>query len=1304
MMKLRKPLCALLAALQLTALAGILPAAAAQEQVPAISHVASYAQAGDEPFFSVDFEDGTLPADWKQLGGSCAVKEENGNHFLEMEPNTRLIIPMPEGAGDYTIEADVTFMQASNSARWASIMYRVQDQDKPYYQFAVRQDATATNGVEFAAMTAGGAWDVRETASFTGKMDDGLTRHFKVTATGNRVKQWIDGKELIFTDKAADLSTGDIGLQSNLVTVRFDNLTVHLNPEALPDLPKPENDYAMVKSLSDNLVSAPTVIASGLTGLDDAEAKMADAVTSSLMLRAEREEDGLALYSGEARLGGIQDCMDQLYGKTLLLIELDDAETADALAAYIEENRLEDLQVAGTDGELLREFRAKAPATRASLMLDAETLTRAQAADAVGAANRANAKNIILKQSAANKEVVEQMQRLLLSVWVVSDDTATGLFRAVQSGANGVITAEPARLAALAECFTGRTLTRRSFIIGHRGTPGSAPENTMAGYRMAYEEYGAQMIENDVYLTKDKEVIVLHDDTFARTTDILTNTKLPDSVFTDGVTRQNCRPRDLTLEQVRMLDAGSYYGEEFAGEPVPTLREMLEYIKGKDLVLFLELKDNSEGIEKACTDMIKEFDMQDQVCCITFNAKSVPITLDEMPTMSIGYLSGVGSVNTANPMVTVRKALNQVLPMNSTFNPSYGAIHNETFVQQMQGRGMTLWPWTYNSQSAYQWAIDHGINGLTTNYADWSKDAVFGVEAEQNAYTLAEGETLSLKAVGKTNARDVVSYDAPEIVVLEGGEQIQVSGSAVTGVKAGTAVVSLRVKSQMGGTEYDLYTAPVTLTVSEGIPAEHMLTVTYGKNVSLSVDGISQKLPDLIGAYKDVVMAKDEVALAFRPYVDGRELAGATLNGEPLELADSEIFAYNFTMPNTDATLAFQFTVVNKMNLRSVIEIAEGCADEAASSVPAVQRRYEKALKTAQAVEANPSASQKEIDDAMFALIDALHYLSFTEGDKSKLTVLMEVADALDRGDYTADSLAALDAAYAAAKELVEAENALEVDVDAAAKELNDALENLVRLSDRSGLEARIAEAEALKLEAYLETGKAEFTAALAAAHTVLADTDATQKAIDDAEAALVEAMARLRLIPNKEALKETIDKAEAVDTNPYTADSVRALTAALEDANRTFADDQATQEEVDASNRRLTKALNGLASKDTGIRSGKKSTRTPVNTNTYGAEGTAVAGVNASRAASVVSDTTADFTLQRGNAYCFQMTVVNGSNAAPYFTVGNGNVLKTQFVARIGNNFHYRVYAIGAPGQSTGVYTQMPNGEPQKHCVITIV
>ena len=42
------------------------------------------------------------------------------------------------------------------------------------------------------------------------------------------------------------------------------------------------------------------------------------------------------------------------------------------------------------------------------------------------------------------------------------------------------------------------------------------------------------------------------------------------------------------------------------------------------------------------------------------------------------------------------------------------------FIEQMQGRGMTLWPWTYNDRSAFDWAIDHGINGLTTNYANWA--------------------------------------------------------------------------------------------------------------------------------------------------------------------------------------------------------------------------------------------------------------------------------------------------------------------------------------------------------------------------------------------------------------------------------------------------------------------------------------------------------------------------------------------------------------------------------------------------------
>ena len=89
--------------------------------------------------------------------------------------------------------------------------------------------------------------------------------------------------------------------------------------------------------------------------------------------------------------------------------------------------------------------------------------------------------------------------------------------------------------------------------------------------------------------------------------------------------------------------------------------------------------------------------------------------------------------------------------------------------------------------------------------------------------------------------------------------------------------------------------------------------------------------------------------------------------------------------------------------------------------------------------------------------------------------------------------------------------------------------------------------------------------------------------------------------------------------------------------------------------------------------------------------------------AKSVVSDTTVNFTLKRGSAYCFKMTVVNGSTATPSFTVGNGSVLKTQYVAKVGNDYYFRVYAIGTPGQSTGVYTQMPGEAPVLQCAVTI-
>ena len=86
-----------------------------------------------------------------------------------------------------------------------------------------------------------------------------------------------------------------------------------------------------------------------------------------------------------------------------------------------------------------------------------------------------------------------------------------------------------------------------------------------------------------------------------------------------------------------------------------------------------------------------------------------------------------------------------------------------------------------------------------------------------------------------------------------------------------------------------------------------------------------------------------------------------------------------------------------------------------------------------------------------------------------------------------------------------------------------------------------------------------------------------------------------------------------------------------------------------------------------------------------------------------VRSDTTLPFTVRQGQAYCFKMTLVNGSNILPLFTVGNGSVFKTQYVAQIGNDYYFRIWAIGNVGESTGVYTTLPGQTAQQHCVVTI-
>jgi len=121
-------------------------------------------------------------------------------------------------------------------------------------------------------------------------------------------------------------------------------------------------------------------------------------------------------------------------------------------------------------------------------------------------------------------------------------------------------------------------IKKRDFkIIGHRGAAGYAPENTLTSFQKAID-LGADMIEIDVHFTKDGQVVVFHDEDVSRTT--------------DGTGEIH----SLTLEEIKQLDAGSWFGEEFAGEQVPTLKEALNMIHGKmECIIDIKSKNDEDG-------------------------------------------------------------------------------------------------------------------------------------------------------------------------------------------------------------------------------------------------------------------------------------------------------------------------------------------------------------------------------------------------------------------------------------------------------------------------------------------------------------------------------------------------------------------------------------------------------------------------------------------------------------------------------------------------------------------------------------
>jgi glycerophosphoryl diester phosphodiesterase len=234
-------------------------------------------------------------------------------------------------------------------------------------------------------------------------------------------------------------------------------------------------------------------------------------------------------------------------------------------------------------------------------------------------------------------------------------------------------------------------------VLAHRGYSAKAPENTMAAFELALA-VGADGIELDVHMTRDGEIVVIHDDTLDRTT----NGKGPVS--------------DQTMAELRELDAGSWFSPEFAGERIPTLKRVLELIKDKDVLLNIEIKTGLgfQQLNEELVPLLDRYDRWERTIISSFNHYALAhlISLKPQARTAILYMAAL-----VNPWVYAKSIGATAL------HPYYPGIIPE-IVTASQQNGMMVNAWTVDLEADIQRVKMCRVDGIITNEPERVKSLI----------------------------------------------------------------------------------------------------------------------------------------------------------------------------------------------------------------------------------------------------------------------------------------------------------------------------------------------------------------------------------------------------------------------------------------------------------------------------------------------------------------------------------------------------------------------------------------------------
>lgn len=239
---------------------------------------------------------------------------------------------------------------------------------------------------------------------------------------------------------------------------------------------------------------------------------------------------------------------------------------------------------------------------------------------------------------------------------------------------------------------------KKTLVWAHRGASGYAPENTLEAFAKAIE-MGADGIELDVQMTKDGQLVILHDETV------------------DRVSNGKGFVKDYTYEELVKLNVNKKF-PEYGKVTIPTLEEVYRLIQDTDLMINVELKNGVifyQNLEERVLELTDWYGLGDRVIYSSFNHYSIMKLKRLQPCVKTGFLYEDGYLNM--PLYAEQYGVEALHP--AIYNLQY-----PHFIEDCRARGIALRVWTVNDTEDMKMLCENGINSMITNYPDIGKRIV----------------------------------------------------------------------------------------------------------------------------------------------------------------------------------------------------------------------------------------------------------------------------------------------------------------------------------------------------------------------------------------------------------------------------------------------------------------------------------------------------------------------------------------------------------------------------------------------------